>query len=128
MSSHWLKEVRDHQKRVEEDSDGMPLDYRTARMMGLLRPVSFRTPFHVLPQLDLLAKFGPWDSKQEMLSSIVESAIHDFLVDSSESVRKMFLDVVQAEMDKLNSGSVDLVQEPGDAVPGLTILPKEHHE
>lgn len=124
---HWLKEVREHQKRLEEeDSDGMPLNYRNARMMGLLRPVGFRTPFHVLPQLDLLASFGPWDSKQEMLSHIVESAIHDFLSESPDSVRKLFDDAVQAEMDKLNSGSVELVQEPGDAVPGLTILPKEH--
>lgn len=124
--AHWLHEIREFQKKLQEEEElgGTPLTYRHAKMMGLLRPVGFRTPFHVLPQLDLLAQYGPWESKQEMLSNIVESAIHDFLADSPESVRQQFVDAVQAEMNKLNSGEIDLVQESGDAVPGITLHPQ----
>jgi hypothetical protein len=55
--------------------------------------------------MDELYKFGPWNSKQEMLFDMVDDVIHQFLAspDTGDAVREQFRNVAQAALDEWRS-------------------------
>lgn len=71
------------------------MSYEHFNRMGLCRPYSVRIPAHVLAQLDLLMKFGPWSSKADMFYNILQSVLLDFLDSASDQVREEFRQVME---------------------------------
>lgn len=92
--SIFIDEINKHQEEIQRLSEqrGTPMTYEMMRVAGLVKVYTFRVPVHTLAQLDYLMKFGPWSSKQEMLYSLINSGIQEFIdsPNTSESVRTEF--------------------------------------
>ncbi len=92
--SIFIDEINKHQEEIRRlaEEQGTEMTYDMMRAAGLVKVYTFRVPVHTLAQLDYLMKFGPWPSKQEMLYSIINSAIQEFInsPDVGEPVRAEF--------------------------------------
>jgi hypothetical protein len=102
--STFLKEVNEYQEKMRREAEeGQPLDYNLMKHIGLIKPYTVRLPVTTLAELDELTKFGPWESKQEMIFKIIDGAIRDFLDDAGtgEKVRKSFHEAAKKALDEL---------------------------
>jgi hypothetical protein len=94
--SKFMQRIDEHQKRIEEEArlseQGTPLTYPQMLVFGMLKPVNFRLPITTAAQLDVLLKYGPWETKQQMVAELLMDTIEDFLSDPNthENVRKDF--------------------------------------
>jgi hypothetical protein len=89
--TRFYKEVERYQEEIKRlQEEGAELPYALMRTMGILKPFTVRLPMTTLAQLDELAAYGPWESKQEMVFKMIDSAIREFLDSSSEVTVKQF--------------------------------------
>lgn len=104
--SRVLQKIDEYQQelknRIPEENPTIPVSYAMMQASGLLKATTFRLPVHTLAQMDELFKFGPWDSKQEMVFDLVDDVIQQFLQDpgTGEPVREKFRQVAQAALDE----------------------------
>lgn len=104
-TSRFLSEIKAHQAHLEQLEEGGgtlsgPLAYAVIRDMGILKPFAVRLPAPMLAVLDELAKWGPWESKQEMVYRMIESSYEEFMRDASPAVREKFVAVMNQALDK----------------------------
>lgn len=115
--STFLKEIEEYQERMRRESErGQVMDYNLMRHIGLIRPYTVRLPVTTLAELDELMKFGPWNSKQEMIFKIIDGAIQDFLDDpeTADKVRERFLAIQKKALEELQAQ--DLQPEQAEAI------------
>lgn len=102
--SRFLDQIESHQeamRRSDEEYD-MEMNYNTFRINGLTKPYTVRLPVTTLAQLDYLLKFGPWNTKQEMLYSMINGAILDFIESSGVGVpvRQEFIQIAKKALEE----------------------------
>jgi hypothetical protein len=109
--SIFIDEINKHQEEIRRLSEqqGTEMTYEMMRVAGLVKVYTFRVPVHTLAQLDYLMKFGPWSSKQEMLYSLINSGIQEFInsPDTSESIRAEFRRIAEQAFLEHRSEAAD---------------------
>lgn len=101
--SRILEQIDRFQEQLKALEAGpLPPTYASMQQAGLLKPATFRLPVGTLAMLDELYKFGPWDSKQEMVYELFDDVIQEFLNSpgTGEPVRAKFAKVAQSALDE----------------------------
>lgn len=73
-------------RHFEENFDlreGKPLTYDQMHGMGLLKPYAARLPVTMIAELETLAHYGPWKSKQEMIYQLLKASLDSIAADSA---------------------------------------------
>jgi Arc/MetJ-type ribon-helix-helix transcriptional regulator len=107
--SKFLEKIDRHQEEVRKQLEGaFPMTYDMMQEVGLLKPTTFRLPAPTIAKLDELVKYGPWNSKQEMIYELFEEVIEEFINSpgTGELVRDHFHQVSKSAFDewKVSSG------------------------
>jgi hypothetical protein len=68
-------------RRMDEKKEGKHMTYTQLRKIGALRAVTVRLPVTTIKKMQLLEQkcLGQWESRQEMLFDMIESAILDWV-------------------------------------------------
>lgn len=91
----FISDVIDHNKPKPEESCPFdvisPLDasFDLFRSSGLIGSTSFRLPVTVNPVLDEILKMSPYDSKGELVYSMLQSQIYEFIAALPSSDRTL---------------------------------------
>jgi hypothetical protein len=101
MASSFLRDVKAHQAHMEKLlEEGSTMSYAIMRSMGILKPFAVRLPAPMLAVLGELVKYGPWESKQEMVYEMIQSSYSEFYADASPEVREKFSALMNRELEK----------------------------
>jgi hypothetical protein len=125
-TSTFLRDLKAHQAHMEKlQEEGSTMSYTIMRHMGILKPFAVRLPAPMLAVLDELAKWGPWESKQEMVYRMIESSYLEFVRDAPPAVREKFLAVTNQALEKWKKKTEGQVLDRSGSKPVLTRKKKQ---
>jgi hypothetical protein len=106
MGSKFLREIAEHQaylERLQRDGTDNPrLLYVIMQGSGTLKPFTVRIPSPYLAVLEEVLKHGPWQSKQEMVFRMIESAYLEYREQASPELQKRLDEVMDKEIEAFN--------------------------
>lgn len=102
MTSRFIRDIKAHEMRVKQQREDGTLAFSMMRNSGLLRTITVRLPIPTLAMMDFLKRYGPWESRQEIVYRMVLTAFDEFLAQATPETRKEFEAVADAALEEWN--------------------------
>ena len=69
------------------------------RVSAFAKQLTLRIPRHLVAQLDVLLKWGPWETRTDMLTEMIENALQDVAEALGEKFKEQMRQAAQEALD-----------------------------
>lgn len=95
-----VTEFLEHFEANHALGEGKSLTYEQMQGLGLVKPFAVRLPVTLIAELEALAHYGPWRSKQEMVYQMIRASVVE-IAKASPFIRDALTDAAQRAVDDL---------------------------